>query len=692
MVSRVERGPVADWMRTADRWLIGSFIALMVIGLVMALAASPAVAERLNLSTFHFVNRQALMLIPTAALMIATSFLSPRHVRRAALVTFAASFALIILALMFGAEVKGARRWIFGLQPSEFIKPAFVVLAAWAFTEGGRTGSTAIPAKLLSFLLLPIAIVPLILEPDFGQTMLVAVVWTALFFLAGLHWFWVVAVGGMGMAGGFAVFKLSPHVHERVLRFLDPDSTGGLVDTFQVDTALQSILSGGWLGRGPGEGVYKRILPDAHTDFVFAVTGEEFGMIACMALIAFFAFIVLRALVLAARNPDPFCRLAAAGLTVMFARAELDQHGGQLARHARQGNDLAVHLLRRLVPARARPRHGLPDRDDAQAAGRRSRPSRGDGGMSSARPILLAAGGTGGHLFPAAALAGALTKRGAEVELATDSRALKFGGDFPARATHAFPAATTTDAGALAKARASLTLGAGLAAAAIKLRRIRPRAVVGFGGYPTVPPLLAAWLLRIPTILHEQNAVMGRANRFLSPRVNLIACGFPGLKGVDRSKDPRDRKPGSAIGDRRRCDPLSRTGRTALESSGDRRLAGSARHGRCGACGDRVDEPGRAAMDPPHSAGARRGQFARGGRLRADELPGRDRRILPRFAGADRSRPSHHRPRRRFDRLGARGHRAGVRPRAVSARARSGPSRERGGARQVRRRDRRAAE
>jgi UDP-N-acetylglucosamine--N-acetylmuramyl-(pentapeptide) pyrophosphoryl-undecaprenol N-acetylglucosamine transferase len=156
--------------------------------------------------------------------------------------------------------------------------------------------------------------------------------------------------------------------------------------------------------------------------------------------------------------------------------------------------------------------------------------------MSSARSILLAAGGTGGHLFPAAALATALAQRGAEVELATDNRALKFGGDFPARAIHAFPAATVTNAGALAKALASLTLGAGLAAAVVKLRRIKPRAVVGFGGYPTVPPLLAAWLLRIPTVLHEQNAVMGRANRFLSPRVNLVACGFPGLKGVDQAK------------------------------------------------------------------------------------------------------------------------------------------------------------
>jgi cell division protein FtsW len=318
MVSRLERGPVADWMRSTDLWLIVSFGALMVIGLVMALAASPAVAERLNLSTFHFVDRQALMLIPTAALMIATSFLSPRHVRRAGLILFLVSLALVVLALMFGAEVKGARRWIFGLQPSEFIKPAFVVLAAWAFTEGGRPGQTAIPAKILSFVLLPLTIVPLMLEPDFGQTMLVAIVWTSLFFLAGLHWFWVVAVGGVGLTGGFAVFKLSAHVHERVLRFLDPDSTGGLVDTFQVDTALQSILSGGWFGRGPGEGVYKRILPDAHTDFVFAVTGEEFGMIACMALIALFAFIVLRGLFLSARNPDPFCRFVAAGMTVMF--------------------------------------------------------------------------------------------------------------------------------------------------------------------------------------------------------------------------------------------------------------------------------------------------------------------------------------------------------------------------------------
>ena len=150
--------------------------------------------------------------------------------------------------------------------------------------------------------------------------------------------------------------------------------------------------------------------------------------------------------------------------------------------------------------------------------------------MSEARGILIAAGGTGGHLFPAAALAGALKRRGVPVDLATDHRALKYGGDFPARAIHPIPSATTTGAGAISKALAGVKLGRGLLSALALIWRLKPRAVVGFGGYPTVPPLVAASLLRVPCLLHEQNAVMGRANRFLAPRVNLIATGFPDLK------------------------------------------------------------------------------------------------------------------------------------------------------------------
>jgi UDP-N-acetylglucosamine--N-acetylmuramyl-(pentapeptide) pyrophosphoryl-undecaprenol N-acetylglucosamine transferase len=167
--------------------------------------------------------------------------------------------------------------------------------------------------------------------------------------------------------------------------------------------------------------------------------------------------------------------------------------------------------------------------------------------MSGPRPILLAAGGTGGHLFPAAALAAALKERGVPVELATDGRAMKYGQDFPARALHAFPSATPTGAGALNKAGAAVTLGAGVAAALLKLRRIRPRAVVGFGGYPTVPPLLAASLLRLPVVLHEQNAVLGRANRFLSPWASVVACGFPELKGVDDATRRKARYTGNPV-------------------------------------------------------------------------------------------------------------------------------------------------
>ena len=316
MVSRAERSPFADWWWTIDRWLLASLGALMVLGLVLTLAGSPPVAERLGLSTFHFVNRQVGYLIPAFMLMIATSFLSPRHVRRAALLVFCMGMALVIAAILFGVEVKGAKRWIFGVQPSEFVKPAFVVLAAWAFSEGARRRD--VPANIFALLLLPATIVPLILQPDFGQTMLISMVWAALFFMAGLHWFWVAGIGGVGALGVLLAYKFVAHVRLRIEKFIDPASGVGAGDTFQVDTAMESFISGGWLGKGPGEGTLKRILPDSHTDFIFAVTGEEFGVLFCIGIVLLFAFIVLRVLWLASKNEDPFCRFASAGLVMLF--------------------------------------------------------------------------------------------------------------------------------------------------------------------------------------------------------------------------------------------------------------------------------------------------------------------------------------------------------------------------------------
>ena len=316
MISRAERTFVSDWWWTIDRLLLAALGALMVSGLVFLMAGGPPVAERLGLSTFHFVNRQVVYLLPTIAILVAVSFMSLRHVRRLALLVYMAGIALCVLALEFGPEIKGAHRWIgfggFGVQPSEFVKPAFVVLAAWAFSEGTRRKD--MPGSLLALLLLPATIIPLILQPDFGQTVLITVVWCGMFFVAGLHWFWVFGLGGAGLIGVGAAYQFMPHVRGRIERFLDKSSG----DSFHVDTAMESFAKGGWFGKGPGEGSVKRILPDAHTDFIFAVTAEEFGIIVCLAVLSLFALIVLRGLLLARRNENSFCKLAATGLLLMF--------------------------------------------------------------------------------------------------------------------------------------------------------------------------------------------------------------------------------------------------------------------------------------------------------------------------------------------------------------------------------------
>ena len=316
MNSRLDRNPIADWWWTIDRVLFVLITLLMITGIVLGLAGSPPVAERLGLPTFHFVIRQAENLAPAFIVMFLASFLTPRAVRRTALIVFVVGMALVVAALLFGVEVKGARRWInfagLALQPSEFVKPAFVIMVAWAFSEGGRRND--VPGTYIGFFLLFATIIPLVLQPDIGQTMLISMVWVCLVFLSGLHLFWVIGLGGIGFGGLFAAYKLLPHVAERIDRFRNPASG----DTFQVDNAVQSFVEGGWFGKGPGEGTIKRILPDSHTDFVFAVTAEEFGIIACLALLSVFAIVVLRGLYLARKSEEPFCRLAAAGLVILF--------------------------------------------------------------------------------------------------------------------------------------------------------------------------------------------------------------------------------------------------------------------------------------------------------------------------------------------------------------------------------------
>jgi cell division protein FtsW len=248
--------------------------------------------------------------------LAATSLLSPRQVRRTAMIVFFVSLLLVFATLVIGAEVKGARRWInligISIQPSEFLKPAFVVLAAWAFSESARRPE--MPTTFIAMGLLGVSIAPLVLQPDFGQTVLLVLIWCTLFFLSGLAWVWVAGLMTTAIAGVFVAYQFIPHVARRFQRFLDPGSG----DTFQIDTAIESFVRGGWLGRGPGEGTVKRILPDGHADFIFAVAAEEFGIVLCLILVALFAFVVLRALLHAQQDEDPFARLAISGLALLF--------------------------------------------------------------------------------------------------------------------------------------------------------------------------------------------------------------------------------------------------------------------------------------------------------------------------------------------------------------------------------------
>jgi cell division protein FtsW len=316
MVSRLERTRFAAWWWTIDRSLLTALLTLMLAGIILSLAASPPVASRLGLDPFYFVGRHVLYLIPALAVMLTTSFLSPRHIRRLAVIVFVLSLALVAATLQFGAEVKGARRWIVilgvNIQPSEFLKPAFVILIAWLFGESARRPE--MPANTMALTLLLVAVTALVLQPDFGQTMLIALVWGALFFLAGMRMVWVLGLGGAAAVGLASAYVTIPHVARRIQRFIDPGSG----DTFNIDQAIESFLRGGWFGRGPGEGTVKRILPESHTDFVFAVAAEEFGIVLCLMLLALFTFIVLRGLRHAIGNEDPFRRFAAAGLSVLF--------------------------------------------------------------------------------------------------------------------------------------------------------------------------------------------------------------------------------------------------------------------------------------------------------------------------------------------------------------------------------------
>ncbi|MGI9410458.1 MAG: FtsW/RodA/SpoVE family cell cycle protein, partial [Hyphomicrobiaceae bacterium] len=244
------------------------------------------------------------------------SLQSPSGIRRLALVLYLASVAALVAVLFWGVEINGARRWIriagVSVQPAEIAKPAFVVLAAWAFAEWQRRRDMpALPVAIAVFTVFALLTV---LQPDLGQTVLIAMVWGTLFVLAGLSLVWVGVLAGLALAGFGVAYLSLPYVRDRISQFIDP-----VLDArSQVGQAYQSFVSGGFFGRGPGEGSIKTTLPDAHNDFIFAVIAEEYGVAACLALLALFAVIVFRALARAVLEPDLANRYAVCGLALLI--------------------------------------------------------------------------------------------------------------------------------------------------------------------------------------------------------------------------------------------------------------------------------------------------------------------------------------------------------------------------------------
>jgi len=334
MFSRAEKTPLAEWWWSIDRELLGALIMLLAVGMVLSFGASPAVAERIGLDEWHFVIRHALFCLLAIPVMLATSLLNQRQARFVALATLVVMTVLLWATLHFGTEVKGARRWIsiagWTIQPTEFVKPAFAVIGAWLFSEFMIHRN--VPGRAIATIIMGLLVGALLLQPDLGQTALVMATWAVLLFFSGISWWVIVGLGGAAgglLVGGYAFF---PHFARRIDSFINPEDG----NTYQVDRALQSLMEGGWFGRGPGESVANRLIPDAHADFVFSAAAGEFGIVFCMGLVGLIGFIAIRAMLAAQRQASLFARLAASTLAAQFAM--------------QSGINLAVNL--NLMPAK----------------------------------------------------------------------------------------------------------------------------------------------------------------------------------------------------------------------------------------------------------------------------------------------------------------------------------------------------
>jgi cell division protein FtsW len=320
--SRGDRSWLGRWFWTIDKYLLTLVFALIGCGVIAVAAASPAAAQRLSGTNFryddlYFLKRQVLWVLAGLPLMLGVSMLPILWARRLAIIGTGVFTLALVLVLVggTGSASNGALRWLsvggFQFQPSEFLKPLFVVSTAWLLSL--RFEDRSLPTMQLSFALLSAICVLLLAQPDLGQTVLISTVWLVQAMLAGmpLALFGLIALAGLAMVG--VAYLMLPHVADRIDKFI----TGG-GDTYQIDRALDCFRAGGLFGVGPGEGVTKYRLPEPHTDYIFSVIGEEFGLIACLCIAILYVIIVVRVFMALLDEDNPFVMLAAAGLATQF--------------------------------------------------------------------------------------------------------------------------------------------------------------------------------------------------------------------------------------------------------------------------------------------------------------------------------------------------------------------------------------
>lgn len=299
------------WWRSIDQQMIIALVILFVFSIMLVTTSGSAVANRIGLNEYYFASRQLFYLASALLLIIFFSFFSRKWLKRFSILGFIGSILLLILVRFYGYEVKGATRWInilgLSVQPSEFVKPFFAVVAGWILS---LKFEDEFPSFSICISLYSIVALLLIIQPDFGMLVMVTAVFCIQLFIAAMPIFWIILAAFMLVFGVTAAYFWLPHVTKRINSFLDPDSSSN----YQVGKSIRAFEHGGLYGRGPGEGAVKQVLPDSHTDFIFAVAGEEFGAIICLIIVGIFAFIVIRSLLKLINEEDKFIQLAASGI------------------------------------------------------------------------------------------------------------------------------------------------------------------------------------------------------------------------------------------------------------------------------------------------------------------------------------------------------------------------------------------